>query len=56
VIEAVDVLDAGADLVVVAADDGRAGQRSDPIDHGIRVGPVADEVTQHQDTIEFSRR
>src|SRR5262245_12154924 len=55
VVEAVDVLDARADLVMVASNDRGSRQPANAIDDGVRVGAVADEIAEYEDGIDLSR-
>src|SRR4030095_14592934 len=47
-IETLDGVDPGADLVVIAANDDRARDRSHALDHRVGIGTVADQIAQHE--------
>ena len=40
---------------MVASDDLGNRQRTDAIDHGVRIGAVADQVAEHQDAVVVAR-
>ena len=50
-VEAVDAIDPGADLVMVAANNGRDGQPLDQVDHFVRIGAVPHHVTEDEDAL-----
>ena len=55
-IEAARVLEAGRHLVVIPAHDGRGFQRADPLDDGVRVAAVSDQVAQDDNAVVPARR
>ena len=55
VVEAVGVLEPGAHLVMIAADEGCGRKRQDAIDDRIRIGAVADEISEHERVIVAAR-